>query len=208
MLQRREESTVWQILLMLKRNGQMSIDEISSALNITPIAVRQHILNLERNGFVSYHTRKKSVGRPGFIYSLTKKADDLFPHSYKNFVIDLLKDIESEDGRKRIDQLFKKRKERLLKEKNAIISGAKNFKTKVSLFVDSLKTDGYVVDIKEGPQEIELIQYNCPISIVSETYKEACKYELELYRELFGPSVRRLKCASDGDNYCAYLIPF
>jgi len=207
MLQRLENSTVWKILLLLKKNGEMSIEEMSNALNITTIGVRQHILNLERNGYVTYQTRRKGVGRPGYIYTLTKKSEELFPDSYKKFILETLQDIEETDGRKKIEQIFRRRKERLFAQKSLLLKDAKNFKTKVSLFINSLKNDGYLIDLLERPHEIELIQYNCPISAVSSNYKEACRYELELYRELFGNGVERLSCASEGHRYCSYRIP-
>ncbi len=207
MIQKLEDSTLWKLLLLLKKHGEMSIEEMSNALNITPIGVRQHVLNLERDGFISYQLRRKGVGRPGFIYSLTKKAEELFPNNYKNLVLEILREIEEEDGRKKIDHLFKKRKEKLLREKRSLLDSAKNLKTRLSLFVESLKSDGYIVEIKEKGEEFELLQYNCPISIVSHYYKEACRYELELYKELFSEDVKRTNCASEGGNFCSYIIP-
>lgn len=207
MLQRYENSTVWKLLLLLKKNGEMSIEEMSSALNITPIGIRQHILNLERNGFISYKMRRKGVGRPGYIYSLTTKAEEFFPNNYRNFILEILKDIEESDGRERIDRLFKKRRERLLRQFSSILGNIKNFKNRLTMFVDSLREEGYIVDVHEKPHEVELIQFNCPISVVSAHYREACKHELELYRELFGRGVDRLQCVSEGGRYCAYRIP-
>lgn len=207
MLQRYENSTVWRLLLLLKKNGEMSIEEMSNALNITPIGVRQHILSLEKNGYITYRVRRKGVGRPGYIYSLTNKAEDFFPNNYKNFVLDVLKEIEDEYGREKIERLFKKRKDKLLRHFSSILGNTKSFKTRLSLFVDYLKEEGYIVDLHERAQDVELIQFNCPISVVSSNYREACKYELDMYRELFGRGVDRLQCISEGGNYCSYRIP-
>ncbi|MCX7793761.1 MAG: winged helix-turn-helix transcriptional regulator [Thermodesulfovibrionales bacterium] len=207
MLERFENSTVWKLLLLLKKNGEMSIEEMSNALNITPIGIRQHILSLERNGFVSYRMRKKGVGRPGYIYSLTNKAEELFPNNYKNFILEVFKEIEDDGGREHIDRLFKKRKDRLFKHFSSILGNVKNFKTRLSLFLDSLKEQGYILETQERLHDVDLIQFNCPISAVSSHYREVCKYELELYRDLFGTGVDRLQCVSEGGRYCSYRIP-
>lgn len=207
MLQRYENSTVWKLLLLLKKNGEMSMEEMSSALNITPIGIRQHILNLERNGFISYKMRRKGVGRPGYIYSLTTKAEEFFPNNYKNFVLEIFREIEGEYGRENIERLFKKRKDKMLRHLSSVIGNERDFKTRLSLFIDSLKEQGYIIDLQERPHDVELIQFNCPISVISSNYREACKYELELYRDLFGEGVDRLQCISEGGNYCSYRIP-
>ena len=87
------------ILLALKKNGSMSVEDLSGEVNITPMGVRQHLLLLEKSGAVEYITKKHGVGRPGFLYRLTETADDLFPKSYQSFAMDILTDIEHLDGK-------------------------------------------------------------------------------------------------------------
>lgn len=207
MLQKFENSTVWKLLLLLKKKGEMSIEEMSNALNITPIGVRQHILALEKNGYISYRIRRKGIGRPGYLYSLTSKAEEFFPNNYRNFILDILKEIEEEYGRESIERFFKKRKDRLFKHFSSVLGNVKNFRTKISIFLDLLKEQSHIVDIQDRVKDVELIQFNCPISAVSGIYREACKYELELYRDLFGEEVDRLQCISEGGRYCSYSIP-
>lgn len=91
------------ILLALKKNGSMSVEDLSGEVNITPMGVRQHLLLLEKSGAVEYITKKHGVGRPGFLYRLTETADDLFPKSYQSFAMDILTDIEHLDGKGKID---------------------------------------------------------------------------------------------------------
>ncbi len=206
MRERFVNSTQWKIVYLLKKNGEMSVEEIGQILSITSIGVRQHMLNLERNGFVTYRIQKHGVGRPAFKYSLTEKSDELFPDNYRNFTLDIFKAIEEIDGRKKLSLILKKRKEKILEEKRKLLAGVNDPKERIKVFIDSLKDEGYIVELTMRNDVYEVSQYNCPLAGVSKQYQETCRYELELYRELFHSSVIRRMCYADGDRYCVYVI--
>ena len=81
------------IIMMLKKVGGLTADDLSKRIGITPMGVRQHLIALERKGIVNYDARKHGIGRPVFIYNLTEKADDIFPKIYGEFSLGLLKDL-------------------------------------------------------------------------------------------------------------------
>lgn len=202
-----DNSTRKKIILSLKKNGDMSVDSLSKEVNITPMGIRQHLLILERNGIVEYFTKKHGVGRPGFLYRLTDLADELFPKAYEKFAVDLLVDVEEKDGREKISELFKRRYERTLSEKAALLAGKNNLSDRLSTLAESLQKDGYIVDLEENGKHYSLKQFNCIISKVAFKYKEACTYDLHLLKKLIGDNVIRQHCLSDGARACVYLIP-
>jgi len=195
------------ILLALKRNGNMSVEDLSQDVNITPMGVRQHLLILEKSGAVEYITRKHGVGRPGFLYRLTETADDLFPKSYQSFVMDMLSDIEINDGTMRIDEIFRRRKQRAALEMKKQLSGVHNLSARLHSYTDLLCREGYIAELEENRKYFRLKQFNCPISRVALRFKEACAYELQLHKEVIGEDIVREQCLSDGDQACVYLIP-
>lgn len=195
------------ILLALKKKGDMSVDALSSEVKITPMGVRQHLLILEKSGAVEYVTRKHGVGRPGFLYRLTENADDLFPKSYQTLALEILTELERLDGRDKIDDVFRKRKERIAAEMIRLLSGKKTVSDRVRLLAEQLEKDGSIVDLEEDDRHFKLKQFNCPISKVSYRFKEACSHDLQLFKELFGEAVTREQCLSDGDQSCVYVIP-
>ena len=195
------------ILLALKKNGNMSVDDLSNEVKITPMGVRQHLLILERNGAVEYVTRKHGVGRPGFLYRLTETADDLFPKSYQALALDILTELERLDGRGKINEVFKRRRERIFAEMMPLLSGKKTVSERVRFLTDQLQRDGSLVELEENDKSFKLKQFNCPISKVAYRFREACAHDLQLFRELFGEGVTREQCLSDGDQSCVYVIP-
>jgi predicted ArsR family transcriptional regulator len=195
------------ILLALKKNGNMSVDDLSDEVKITPMGVRQHLLILERKGAVEYITRKHGVGRPGFLYRLTETADNLFPKSYQAFAMDILTELEHLDGRGKIEDIFRRRKERIASEMTRLLSGKKTLSERLHALSDLLERDGFIVELEENSANFKLKQFNCPISKVALRFREACTYDLHLFREIIGEGVSREQCLSDGDQACVYVIP-
>ncbi len=202
-----ENPTRRQIVLLLKKHGGMTTEQLSNALNITPMGIRQHLLALEKKGLVTYEVKKQGIGRPGFIYRLTEIADSIFPKRYDELLMDILNEIEQKEGRKKIDEIFRWRKNRLLEERRRLLNHGTSFDDKIKGMAKILEDDGYLIELDEDRNSFYLKQYNCPLSQVAKEYKECCKYEIQLYRELLERDVHRNSCLSDGDNACIYVIP-
>jgi predicted ArsR family transcriptional regulator len=202
-----ENPTKERILLLLKKKGLLSIEELSSQLGITPMGIRQHLLSLERKGLVEYVSKRYGIGRPVFIYRLTERADELFPKAYHEFIISAFKDIEENESRGKIEDIFRWRKERLLKEYKEALSDKKSLHDRVYGVKGILESKGYLVELNGDGNSYILRQFNCLISKVASVFREACGYELQMYRDLLRKDVMRQECISEGGASCTYVIP-
>lgn len=203
-----ENPTRRKIIMTLKKKGEMTVEELSKVINITPMGVRQHLLILERNGIVEYVTKKQGVGRPGFLYRLTESAENLFPKTYQKLAIDILTDISERDGREKIMEIFRRRKERLYNEKIGLLSEKGHLRDKVATLADALNREGNMVEIDEDDRYFKFKQYNCPIYKVAMRFKEACINDHELMKDLLGVrDVIHKERLSDGSQACVYFIP-
>jgi len=202
-----ENPTREKIIMLLKKNGPMPIEDLSKELKITSMGIRQHLLSLERKGLIDYVTKKQGIGRPAFLYKLTNKADNLFPKAYHSFIIDTLKDIERNEGRDKVDELFKWRRMRLIRDTKEIFSDKTNLDEKIYGLKDMLESKGYLVELDENDNSYILKEFNCPIFQVASEFNEACKHELQFYKDVLGRDVKRQECMSDGNISCTYNIP-
>ena len=202
-----ENPTREKIILLLKKNGPMPIEDLSKELKITSMGIRQHLLSLERKGIIDYVTKKQGIGRPAFLYRLTDKADNLFPKAYHSFIIDTFKDIEKNEGRDKVDELFKWRRMRLIKDTKDIFSDKPTLDEKINGLKDMLELKGYLVELDESDNSYTLKEFNCPIFQVASVFQEACKHELQFYRDVLGRDVNRQECMSEGNISCTYSIP-
>jgi predicted ArsR family transcriptional regulator len=202
-----ENSTRKNILFLLKKSGGMSIEELSRVIDITPMGIRQHLLALEKKGMVTYIAKKRGIGRPGFVYMLAAAAHDYFPNSYDTLALGMLRDIQHHDGHEKIDKLFGWRRERIFKLREQALGGKAGLDEILPALKQILETEGYFVELSKNGKYYHLRQYHCPIHKVAREFKEACRHELLLYKDLLERDITREQAISENAPSCLYLIP-
>lgn len=78
------------ILLLLKRSTGMSVNELSAALKMSYMGVKQHCVVLEKKGYLDTWRRPRPTGRPEKLYRLTRKTEPLFPQTGNELTLDML----------------------------------------------------------------------------------------------------------------------
>ncbi|MBK6316613.1 MAG: ArsR family transcriptional regulator [Blastocatellia bacterium] len=68
------KSTRAEIVNLLKRQGTMSVESLATELEISKVAVRRHLDQLEDQGFIGHSSERCERGRPRFVYSLTDEG--------------------------------------------------------------------------------------------------------------------------------------
>ena len=107
------QSTRQQILEYLQRHGRGTVKELGALLGLTSTGIRQHLTVLERDGLVEAHEERGRVGRPTLVYSLTGKADALFPKTYDLLANVLLEEIRANEGNEKLQKLLRQVAQRL-----------------------------------------------------------------------------------------------
>ena len=202
-----ENPTREKIIFLLKKNGPLSIEDLSKELHITSMGIRQHLLSLERKGYINYVTKRQGIGRPAFLYRLTEKAQNLFPTVYDEFILDTFRDIESNEGKQKIEELFQWRKNRFLKDLRESSLEKKTLPDTLSAITNHLDKKGYLSELRDTNNHYSLKVFNCPIYRLASEYREACQFDLQMFKELIGKEVSREECIVDGDTSCIYTIP-
>lgn len=202
-----ENPTREKILLLLKKSGFLSIDDLSGELNITSMGTRQHLLTLERKGLIEYITKKQGIGRPSFLYTLTERAKNLFPKGYDKFIIDLFKDIEKNEGRDKIDEILRWHKNRLLKQVEKTLSGKRTIKDKMNGLRDFFESEGYFAELSVSNDHYTLRLFNCPIYKLAAEYKDICLDELQLFKDILGKELNRGEWIIEENPSCTYTLP-
>src|SRR5881409_1788955 len=99
-------STRMEVLELIRRKGSASAEAIASGLGVTPNAIRQHLTNLERDGFVVSHPERRRRGRPSLLFSLTERADSVFPKRYGQLATMVLQEVQAMGGPEALDEVF------------------------------------------------------------------------------------------------------
>ncbi|RYM02125.1 transcriptional regulator [Sporolactobacillus sp. THM7-7] len=206
----RAQHTKDKILDILKRKQKLSVRDLSDLLHMTEMGVRKHLIPLGKKGFIQAENVRKSVGRPVQYFSLTEKAERLFPKNYEGMTVHFLMDMKNLYGQESVERLFARRKDRLFKEYRSAIPDDCGYKDRTAA-LEKLQNDrGYMSQLRQIDETTyELIEYNCPIFAVANRFKTACRHETDLIAEVLGASsVSRTMCRADGDTYCRFIIHF
>jgi predicted ArsR family transcriptional regulator len=195
-----------QILLTLKRAGSVSLTELAASLHISKMATLKHLAILEGKGLVDRSSRQGGRGRPRAVFSLSDGSSSLFPEAYTHMTLSALRFIEEKIGPGAVVQLLEKRAQEVLDANRDRVPDG-NLKSKVVELVKIRDEGGYMAELgRAGRTSVEMLEHNCPIMAVAETYPEACRVEREMFQKLLGADVETSHRVVAGDPVCRFLI--
>lgn len=203
---REQGQTRQQILILLRRIGQMTASELSDRLGIGTVGVRQHMALLERDGMVEIVGLRRAVGRPSHLYSLTERAQRMFPRSYDGLMMEALEFVAEQGGDDAVAFVFDRRRVQFHATYALQLAG-KPRAEQVETLVGILNEHGYMCEVRCEPDgSMILEQHNCPIDCAARAYPQACAKEIQLYEELLGVPLVREETIAEGGMCCRYRM--
>ncbi len=197
--------TRMRILQLLKMRAGMTVSQLTDALPISQMGIRQHLAILESEDLVEYYREKQKRGRPLHIYRLTDQANSLFPTTYANFAVGLMHEVAKFNGPGFITKVFQERMKSQLQAYQQRLQG-KNLPERVKELTRIRDEEGYMACFDENEDDYVLIEHNCPISVIAEEYPYVCEIELGLFRQSLGTKVVREEHLMQGSHRCCYRI--
>ncbi|MFN2124484.1 MAG: helix-turn-helix transcriptional regulator, partial [Candidatus Promineifilaceae bacterium] len=82
------------ILHTIKAHPKSNVDELAEAAGVSPVTVRHHLNALQADGLIVFHTVRRKVGRPYYVYSLSEKGQEQFPKRYVRLTSRLLHELK------------------------------------------------------------------------------------------------------------------
>src|SRR2546427_3534367 len=195
-----------QILLTLKRRGAVSLSDMSAELRISKMATLKHMNGLEAKGLVERSFKAGGRGRPRAFFNLSKNSASLFPEAYTHMTLSALNFIEEKLGRDAVVRLLKQRAQEVLDaNRNRIPDGG--LTDRVGELVKIRDEGGYMAEVGHARKNVvEMLEHNCPIMAVAESYPEARGVEREMFQNLIRAEVETSHRVVAGDPVCRFLI--
>ncbi|MBG9792711.1 transcriptional regulator [Paenibacillus dendritiformis] len=194
------------ILTMLKQQGPIGIQPLADQLNLTCIAVRRHLYDLQKGGYVRIQLTRPSIGRPAYLYSLSEKASALFVTKYDSLALELIEEMRAMAGDTFVERLFERRKRKLMQQYASKLEGQK-LEQRVQSLADIQEQEGYMARWGHGSDEsFWLEEAHCPIAQVAAKHSPPCQCELALFADLLQADVERTECMADGGRKCMFRI--
>ncbi len=204
-------STKQDILQYLLKEGQATAQQLAKDLNITTQAIRRHLNELEAEGLIEYQSVQQGMGRPQHLYQLTSEGKErLSPHRYGEFAVDFLDTLAETVGEEQVSKVLAKQWQRKAAEYRHQL-GKGSLRKRVNKLVQLREAEGYMAELHQvsshKPQQFILVEHNCAISEVAESYPSICGHELEMFAAILPDcTVERTHWINNGEHRCGYLI--
>jgi predicted ArsR family transcriptional regulator len=200
-----------ELLDRIKRKGILSIDEAVEYTELAKTTLREHFLQLERDGYIQREYVRSGPGRPSLQYQLTPKGNSLFPSSESALIRKLLKYLKDQGDEETIEEFFQAFwDERLEKAHQRMDKSSKNdLNSRVEALSHMLEEEGFMpeFDLNEEDETLTVKECNCPFSEVVKETQLPCKMEAKFYKKLFNERAERKTHIASGDHACTYDIP-
>ncbi len=212
-MQTQQTSTKQDILQFLLKGGQGTALELAESLDISAQAIRRHLKDLEAEGAIQYRSVQAGMGRPQHIYELTSLGRDRFPNRYGDFALSFLDTLAETVGREQVISILRKQWQRKATDYRRLV-GSGSLEERVTKLGELRRAEGYMaecypvesVDV-EMCDRFVLMEHNCAISNVAETFPSVCGNELEMFAAVLPDcTVERTHWIIDGEQRCGYLI--
>ena len=198
--------TRMRILQLLKMRAGMTVGQLTDALHISQMGVRQHLAILESEGLVEHYQEKQGRGRPPYVYRLTDEANSLFPTTYANFAVGLMHEVAKFNGPGFINKVFRERMKSQLQAYQLQLKD-KPLTERVKELACIRDEEGYMARFHEEEDDYVLIEHNCPIAVIAQEYPHVCEIELALFRQSLDTKIVREEHLMQGSHRCCYRIP-
>jgi predicted ArsR family transcriptional regulator len=194
-----------EILNILKRRDEATLEELAAELKLAPITVRSHVAVLQRDGLVTVSEVRGRVGRPHYVFTLTEQAHDLFPQSYDVLANRLLDAVETAEGPDGVARLLARVAECWAAECAPQVA-ARSLADRVAAVARLRDEEGSMARWEPFHDGYLLYQENCSLYRVARRYPQVCRAELTYLTRLLDAEVVRMECQLDGRGQCTYLI--
>lgn len=203
-------STKQNILQYLLKQGQANAQQLAQDLNLSKQAIRRHLNELEAAELIGYESVNQGLGRPQHIYYLSSQGRDrLSPQKYNDFAVSFLDTLAETVGEEQVSIVLEKQWQRKATEYRDHL-GKGTLKQRIRKLVQLRRDEGYMAELYPGkpqPKQFILVEHNCAISEVAESYPSICGHELEMFAAVLPDCIiQRTQWINDGEHRCGYSI--
>lgn len=197
------------LIRILKAEGPTAAETLAERLGLTPMAVRQHLYQLQESGVVSFDLQTRPVGRPAKLWKLMEGSERFFADRHGELSVSLLEAAENTFGREGIERLLETRAERQSESYHRRVAPGASLSGKLKALAKLRSAEGYMAETRVAPDgSLRLIENHCPICVAARACRGLCENELQVFREVLGREVEveRVEHILTGDRRCVYRV--
>jgi predicted ArsR family transcriptional regulator len=200
------QSTRGKIVAELRQRGSASAADLAGMFGVSPNAIRQQLVVLERDGLVVEHPVRRGPTKPTLEFSLTGEADKLFPQQYDKMLAAVLRQVRRQYGGQAVGELFNGiARHTVAKTKQQVT--AQDPEQRMAQLTEVLrKHHGVVADYDLIDGGFALHEHNCPYSNVVKENPEFCSVIHKVLDETMGGEHVQTESIATGGDECRFEV--
>jgi DeoR family suf operon transcriptional repressor len=193
------------VLKAIQMRGRASIKDVASDLGVTTSAIRLQLTQLEARGVIQTEKIREGVGRPYYVYSLTRDGYDLCYKDHEDLTRLLLEEVTETQGPDALQAVLRRVGNRLADKYRDRIEG-QELPERVKAWAQLLDQRGVAVEIERSADGYVLREYGCPYRNLAAENRAVCDMERQVMAELLESGVKLTHCVLDGYRGCQFTI--
>ena len=200
------ESTRGKIVHALRERHAASAFDLAELFGLSPNAIRQQLVILERDGLVVGRSVRRGRTKPTVEYSLTAAAERYFPQRYDRMLNAVLREIRAAGGDEAVKTVFERIGRRSAERlKPAVID--LTTEQRMATVVSALRASGVTADMQKTEDgTIVLHEHTCPYGSVVAENPEACCAIHTILHEVVPGTAQQVESLATGGNECRFEI--
>jgi predicted ArsR family transcriptional regulator len=197
------------IVHLLKQDGPVEAQTLAERLQISAMAVRQHLYALQAERLVSYYEDPRPMGRPVKLWQLTPAADRFFPDGYAELTLSLLRSVTETFGKSGLEQLLAMRTRQQITVYRQRLAGHDALPQRLAALAAIRTEEGYMAVVHpQADGSFLLLENHCPICAAATACTQLCGQELAVFQAVLGDDVviERTEHIVAGARRCAYRV--
>jgi predicted ArsR family transcriptional regulator len=199
------QTTRGRIVTELRRRGSASAADLAATFGLSPNAVRQQFVVLERDGLVEEKPVRRGRTKPTLEFSLTDEADKLFPNSYDKMLSAVLREVKDRYGEPAVNEIFANIAQRTVAKTKQRVT-AKSGEGKLAQLTQVLRDGGVVAEYSLIDGGFMLQEHNCPYSGVVKEHPEVCSVIHQVLDETVGGEHQQVESIATGGRTCTFEL--
>ncbi len=200
------ESARGRIVGALRERRAASAFDLAGEFGLSPNAIRQQLVILERDGLVVGRSVRRGRTKPTVEYSLTAEAARYFPQRYDKMLNAVLREIRVAGGADAVKAVFerigRRSAERLSPQGDGVPAEAR-----LKSLVNVLKATGVTADLqKTADGTLILHEHTCPYASVVAEHPEACSAIHTILDAVAPGKSQQVESLATGGTECRFEI--
>jgi len=199
------ETTRGKIVTALRGRHGASAYELAQEFGLSPNAIRQQLVILERDGLVSGHAVRRGKTKPTQEFSLTPDAERFFPQQYDKMLNAVLREVRASGGEAAVKSIFAAMGKRS-SERVAERLGDKPLPERVIELTEILREAGVEAKLETTATGYVLHEHNCPYAKTVSEHPEVCSIIHTIFEQNVPAKTTQTESLATGGTECRFEI--